>query len=142
MKQSGRISLVSLLSVVGIAMIVMVLAFSRESLDSIGARFMSALAKGDAKELAKLTYISGAEPAEIEKMWEESVNGLGKHYRFVWKVNGSTQASPTSGSVRLGVDRNPPNYEENFQLPMIQVDGKWLVDVRGISRQMYPLMPK
>jgi len=142
MKQAGRISFVTLAAAVAVVILTIVIIFSRDSLNSVGARFMTALALGDVKKLTKYSYVSGASESEIEKSWEESVNGLGRNYLFIWRISGSSLSGPDTGNVRLQVDRNPMSYEENFQLPMIKVKDEWKVDVRSISRAMFPLLPR
>lgn len=146
MNQSGRVSPVAILAVLAIALFVFVIAFSKESLSTVGARFMGALARHDVDTLTELSYMGEkVTQDEIRKKWDFAVNEAGKYYRFRWVVVGSSEASQKDGSVRLQVTRNSDNqggYEENFQLPMTKVGDKWKVYVPGISHEMFPGLPR
>ena len=37
---------------------------------------------------------------------------------------------------------HPGAYEELYELPMVKVGDDWKVDVRGISREFYPGLPR
>lgn len=144
MKGSGRVSLVGLLSVLALGLVVSVLFMSKESLGSVGSRFMSALSKGDVDSLTKMSYTDNKNQGDMRKQWETSVK-VGKYYNFFWRVLSSTQADANTGSVRVGVTKSPESgssYEENFALPMIKVGDEWKVDVKAISREMYPALPR
>jgi hypothetical protein len=115
-----------------------------ESYTTAANRFMSSLAKGDVDELTKVSYIPDLSSEEIHKKWEESVRES-EHYRFAWKSVADAQDSETKASVKLLVVRNAfgkSGYDENFGLSLVKVKGKWLVDVRSISRKMYPWLPR
>jgi hypothetical protein len=69
----------------------------------------------------------------------------GKDYSFRWSITGEMQTDDNDGTVRLQVERNfgsGASYPENFQLPMVKVNGQWKVEVNGISREMYPGLPQ
>jgi hypothetical protein len=145
MKGSGRVSLMGLLSVFAFGVIIAVFFFGKESLTSVGARFMNALAKGDVDTLTKMTYSGNRSPENIRKEWEFAVHNAGKYYNFRWNIVAASQADANNGSVRLQVVRNadnPSSYEENFALPLVKVGDEWKVDVKGISREMYPALPR
>jgi hypothetical protein len=135
----AAVSLVGLLAII-------VLAFaSGESAQSVGSQFMAALARGDAKALAQLSHVPGMSKEELEKEWEFTTSVAAKHYTFRYKILGQVEASRNDASVRMQVWRNYAaggSYEENFPLPMERVDGKWKVLVRGMSRKMYPGLPR
>ncbi|AIE86150.1 hypothetical protein [Fimbriimonas ginsengisoli] len=138
-------SLVGLLAVFALAIVIAVFFFGRESLTTVGARFMNALAHGDVDTLTKMSYVGNKPPEEMRKDWEFAVNTAGKYYNFSWKITSSAQADATNASIRLQVIRNltnPGSYEENYQLPLIKVGDEWKVDVRGINREMYPALPR
>lgn len=146
MNRHGRVSLVSILAIVAVALFAFVLLFSRESLSTIGARFMTALATHDVDTLTKMSYMGeGVAQDEIRKKWEFAVNDAGKYYRFRWRVLGATQASEKDAMIRLEIMRNsdnPATYEEKYQLPLIKVGDEWKVYVRGINREMFPGLPR
>ena len=143
--QSGRINIGLLIVIVCIAILSLVYVFSQESLNTVASRFMSALSTGDVNALTENSYVGTESKDEIHKQWDYAVNDVAKYYRFTWRITGSMQQSEDSGAVRLSVAKNadsPGAYEENFALPVIKVNGKWLVDVRNISRDMYPALPR
>jgi len=145
MNRSGRVSLVGLFGLIVVIVAVGILFFGRESLTTVGGRFMGALAKGDVDTLTKMTYLGNKSQEDIRKQWDFACNKAAKYYNFRWKIVAAGQADEKSGSVRMQVVRsadNPSSYEENFQLPLIKVGDEWKVDVKGISREMYPALPR
>lgn len=145
MKQSGRASLIMLATAAMVILLGMIFLFGKESLTSVGTRFMSALARGDVDTLTKMSLVGDETPEQMHKEWDFAVNTAGKHYRFFWRITSELQADERSGSVRMQITRNadtPGGYEEAFQLPLEKVNGEWKVDVRGISREMYPGLPR
>ena len=145
MRQSGRISLLALVVIVGLVLVGFILLFGQESLTSVGARFMTALAKGDVDTLTKMSSLGDEPEDQIRKQWVFACNTAGKHYAFLWRITSSMeQERDKIGSVQMQVTRNamsPGGYDEGFQLPLIKKDGQWKVDVGSISRQMYPALP-
>ena len=145
MRRSGRVSLVTVIALMAIAMVVVVLAFARVSVSTIGSQFMDALARSDVDTLTKMTYLGNETPEQIHKQWEYTTQVPGKNYNFNWRVVGDSQPSETSATVRVMVTRNlgnNGNYEENFALPLIKIGETWKVDVGGISHEMYPGLPR
>lgn len=128
-----------------VASIIAIIATAGESPTTAAAIFMSAMSKGDIKTLTERSYFNPhREPAEVEKDWKKTIN-LGKYYAFIWKVDSDARPTPDRATVKMTVmrDVNKGNsYEEQFSLDMIKVNGKWLVDVRSISRQLYPGLPR
>ena len=145
MRRSGRVSVIGIMAVIGIAMLLVVLFFSKQSLSNAGSQFMDALARGDVDKLTDLTVLGSESPDQIRKQWEFATHVAGRNYSFRWRVTNELQISPDSGSVQLSVERNfgtGGSYEQNYALPMVKVDNKWKVDVGNISREMYPGLPK
>jgi hypothetical protein len=143
--QSGRINIGLLIVVACFAILSLVFVFSQESLNTVASRFMSALSTGDVNALTESSYMGTESKEEVRKQWDYAVNDVAKYYRFTWRITGAMQQSEESGAVRLSVAKNadgPGAYEENFALPLIKVNGKWLIDVRNISRDMYPALPR
>lgn len=144
-KQSGRISVITILVLAGTLAIIAIFALSRESIQSVGSRFMSALSRHDVDTLTDLSYAGNQTKEEIRKKWDYAVNVAGQHYYFTWRATSSKEANADNGAVQLSVSRNanqPGSYEENFQLPMVKVNNDWKVDVTGISRDMFPGLPR
>lgn len=145
MKRNGRANLLLIFAIAGIVAILGLLLFSKGTPSQAASEFMLALAKGDVPKLTELTYMDGDTPEEISKKWEYTTKTAGPHYQFVWKMTGETIADPQTASVKLQMLRNSRSssaYEENFALPMLNKDGKWKVDVRAISRDLYPGLPR
>jgi hypothetical protein len=145
MKQSGRVNLLLLGAIVCIAVLGFVFLSGRESVTTVGSRFMSALAKGDVDTLTKMSYIDGESPDHIRKEWDFAVNEVAKHYRFTWRITSARETGKESAAVSMQVARNADSggaYEEKFELPLQKVDGDWKVDVTNISRDMYPGLPR
>lgn len=144
MKRSGRVSIILIITVVLVAAALGLFLLAGESPTGVGTKFLTALANGNTKTLAELSYMEGKTPSEVEEAWKETYEAS-KYWYFAYQVKGSTEQDDSSATVRLGWVKNASNpsaFEENFALPMIKVDGKWKVDVRAISREMYPNLPQ
>jgi hypothetical protein len=144
MKQSGRTHPLILVAALGVVVVLVLLMFSGESLTAVGAQFLSALAKGDAKTLTDLSYLDNKSKDEVQKEWEASVSAA-KHYRFQWKIVAANQADERTASIKIQVTRNsdsPGAYEENYGLPLVKVDGHWKVIYTNLGREMSPFLPR
>jgi hypothetical protein len=115
-----------------------------EGPSAVASRFMQALASGDAKTLTELSHM-GDEPAqETQKRWEKTLD-YSQHYLFAWRIVDDREQSDEAAVVKLKVVRNAKEeraYEEDYELPLTKVGGKWKVDVRQIPREMYPALPR
>jgi hypothetical protein len=141
-KCAGKIHWMTITAIVGAVLMVGILMSGGDDPAGRAATFMSALARGDAKTLAESTYVEGKSQEEILKEWEKSVEDA-KYYRFKFKIKGAQPTGETA-QVRMGVWRNfsAGAYDENFQLELVKRDGKWKVRGNGISREMYPFLPR
>ena len=70
MKQSGRISILMLASIFSVVLVTLILIFSRESLSTVGARFMDALERHDVNKLTALSMMNGKTEDQIRKEWD------------------------------------------------------------------------
>lgn len=133
------------LYLVGLAAVVVVLGLvfaGGQSPQTRAQQFMTALADGNAKRLAELSFSRGRTQADLEKMWAESVEEA-KYYRFKFKILSAQEPTPETAQVRMQVWRGlGAAYEDNFQLDMQKVDGEWKVRLEGLSRDMYPFLPR
>lgn len=129
--------------VIGLVVLGVILFSTGESPQFRAAMFMSALARGDAKTLADLSYVEGADKADVEAAWQESVERA-KYYQFVWQATSMVQQSPEQAAVRLNVVRNPgpSSYEEKYDVSLQKIDGEWLVVPSSLSRELYPYLPR
>lgn len=105
---------------------------------------MGSLAKGDYKKLAELSYFPDKDQKTVEEEWKYAVQVGGKHYLFAYEIFGQVEATEKTASVRMKMTRNisPSAYEENQSIPLVKSNGQWKVDVRAMSRQIYPFMPQ
>lgn len=145
MNRRGRINIVGLFGAIVVIFFGAVIFFSRESLTTVGNRFMTALQWGDVDTLTEMSDPGTSSKDEIRKEWDFAVHSAGRYYNFAYRVDSAVQNDDKSASVRLKVMRNvtnPGSYEENFQLPLVKVGNEWKVDIRGISREMYPGLPR
>ena len=145
MNQSGRASIITILAIVSVVLLVGLLSLSRESLTSVGSRFMVALKEGNVEQLTKMSYLGNGSEEEMRRDWELAVNTAGRYYKFEFRILGATQESSDTASVRTQVIRDsdrPGSFEENFQIPLVRVGDEWKVDVRSISSQLYPGLPR
>lgn len=143
MKQSGKASLLTIAGIVAAAIVITLFLVRIDSPGVVASRFMTALAKGDAAKLTELSFTDG-DRAKLRKDWDYSIS-VSRNYVFAWMIKGDQIADDNHASVRLEVVRDadrPESYPENFALPMVKVGGKWLVDVRNMSRQMFPALPR
>ena len=139
-------ALAALIALVGL------FTLSGDTPDKAAREFMSGLAKADAKALASRSFLneggktkdSKASEEEMAKAWQACFEGS-KYFRFVYTVGDPSIQQDGSASVKLMINRNPfgmGGYDEHFELPMFKEDGKWKVHVQGISREMYPFLPR
>lgn len=145
MRQSGKVSLVGLLAAVSVVVVVVLLLFSRETPTVAGTRFMVALESHDVDTLTKMSMMKGLSTEEIRKKWDFTVNKAERYYRFAWHIDGATQSSEKTASVRVKMVRDadhPAAYEESQELPMVLDNGEWKVDVRAISREFFNCLPQ
>lgn len=133
-----------LAGIVGAVMILFIAFSGGESASSVSARFMGALAKGDYKTLAKLSYIPDRSQQELEEKWKFTTE-VGKHYLFLYRLGATLEQGPRTATTNLSVTRNAMtggSFEENFPIPLTRQEGKWKVEVRGLSRKLYPSLPR
>ncbi len=127
-------------------MLLALVLLAKPSPTNVANEFLVALAKGDAAKLTEMTYLgSDTDRDSIRKKWDYTTQVVGPHYRFVWKTVSESISDDSSASVRIQLVRNmgsPSAYEEKFEIPLIMQNGRWLVDVRAINRDVYPGLPR
>lgn len=145
MRQSGRINVVALIGgfIALVFAAALSISFLKESPGTVTGKFLTALAKGDVDTLTNLTYGGTMSKEEVKKEWEFSLS-VSKYYRFRWSVVAESTADDKSASVRTQIARNlgPNSYDENFGIPLVQDKGGWKVDVKGMSRSIFPSLPR
>ncbi len=144
-QQSGRISIVMLASILSVIVVIGIVLFSKESVASVGGRFMDALQRHDVDQLTKLSMMSNLNEEQIHKEWDHCVNVAGKYYIFAYHIEGANQATPTSGSVKVRMIKDadrPGSYDELIEIPVVKEKDDWKVDVRGLSHELFPGLPR
>lgn len=145
MNRRGRISLLGIFGILCVALFIALFAFGKESLTSVGSRFMSALGKGDVDTLTSMTYLGNSTPEEVRKQWDFAVNHAGKYYNFHYRITSAAASDDKTAAVNMQLMKNsdqPGSYEEAFEIPLVKVGDEWKVDVRGMSTEIYPGLPE
>lgn len=138
----GRISVLTLLVIAGLIGLAAILAFSTtaDTAESATLRFMDALARGDAKALAQVTFIEDETEAEIEKKWAESCD-YNKYYRFKWTPKSTNTLTEKTAVATISLFALGQN-EADYRLPLVKKDNKWKVDIAVVDRNFFPSLPK
>lgn len=145
MKSAGRANwiMVTLLGIV-VAMVVLIF-LGGQSPTAAAKEFMIALSSRDIDKLAEMSYFDPPRPIEdIKAAWKRTTD-YGKYYKFAWivKHSKSPQTDRASVTMDLTKDSNKPTaYSEAFPIELVKVAGKWKVDVKSLSRPMYPALPR
>lgn len=145
MKRAGRVHWLILTSLISAVAVIGILFSGKESPEQACHRWLLALAKHDIPTLVENTYMEGASKEEMTAAWTRTLNVSGPYYRFTWQMKKSSQPEPTRASVDVNWYKHadsPSTYAENYGIPMEKVDGKWKVDVRSITRDMFPGLPR
>ncbi|MCW5937011.1 MAG: hypothetical protein KIT11_06885 [Fimbriimonadaceae bacterium] len=145
MLRTGRTNWIVVALTALIVVIVGLLFFVGESPTTTTNRFFIALAKGDSAELAEVTVFSPPKSKEEAKAAWDKTFEYSRHYRFVWKITGHTNPAPDRATVRFKFVKNALRgsaYEENYDIDLLKVDGKWKVAVDSVDREIFPALPR
>ena len=131
--------------VICILLLIPLFIITNKGPETTAADFMSALGKGDVDKLAELSLIGNDDLAKRKQDWQQSI-AFGKHYYFTWQITDIVQNTPDTAAVRLMLRRNLQlamgTDEMPYELPMKKVNGKWLIDVGSMDRDIYPALPR
>lgn len=144
MKQRGRTSLVTIAGLASLTLVAWVLLMAKGRASTATSQFMDALLSEDAQKLADLSYMPGEPREKIKAEWEKTIRA-NRYYQFGWRLTNERELSDTRAVVVLMVTRNAASPEANpekAEIPMIKVDGRWLVPVRELPRNLYPALPR
>ena len=141
MKRAGKVHFLVVAGIVGIIVVVALLFSGQQSPMTAADEFMRALAKGDIDKLVAMSYTSQPKD-KLREDWDFAVNKAGKYYQFMYKLKYMKQNDPNNAVVAMDLEKRSVGYAENFQLSMIKDGGEWKVDVRSISRNMVPALPR
>ncbi len=106
---------------------------------------MDALDAGDVDTLTQMSYLDKDTEAQMREKWEFAVNTAGKYYKFRYEITAARQISEDTAQVTMQLIKdaiNPSAYPEKSELPLVKVGDKWKVDVKGMSRDIYPALPR
>lgn len=145
MHRHGRANWLVLAGIIGAVVVVLVFTLSGESPNSGAGQFMSALADHDVEKLVKHGHMDGETPESERAKWKYTLERVARYYRFQWEIANAQVIDENNATVTLTVVRNstdPGAYDQKFGLPLVHIDGKWLVDVRGIPRDLFPGLPR
>jgi len=130
-----------IVGLVGVVVVIALLFMGGSSATPAASRFMAALGSGDVDTLTEVSYIPDMTKDEIRKEWEKTAS-LTKHVQFRYKFLGEDVVSEDQSTIRMDIMKPTTGYDEKFSLPMRKIDGEWKVEVRGLSRQLYPFLPR
>ncbi len=106
--------------------------------------FMNALGRADVDGVMR-TSTYGDEPREeLRKKWELCFHRA-EYYRFTWRIAGVFTPTPEDAVIAVDVYRNvgfKGASQQRVQVPVTQVDGKWLVDAESLDRNLFPALPR
>jgi len=94
--------------------------------------------------LCELSYFPG-DKEKLRKQWEFAVNDAGKYYVYTWQFTGTTISDSDTAAVAMAFMANADQSgspESKIQLPMVKENGVWKVDVKAITTEMYPALPR
>lgn len=130
--------------VLGLVVLVFVLSAAQGSPSAVSVKFMEALATGNVDKLTELSYVE-VPKEELRKKWEYALKVAGPTYRFIWTVEPAVQASDTTAAAKLNLTHKTYSaipMDDKYEIPMVKHDGKWLVDVAGLNREIFPALPR
>lgn len=144
MKRAGKAHWLMIAGLASVLVLLGLVIFGRDSAGETAAEFMTALGSGNAEKLTDLTFLGTGTKEEMRAKWEFATKRAAPYYRFTWRITNVAESGPNDANVTLQVMRNASasSYEEKFQLPLVKVKDEWKVDVRSVSSQMYPGLPR
>ena len=140
-----RLNLMWIGAAIAVALLAIFFFAGHNTPSATAEEFLEDLAHGDSAKLVDVTYVKSGDKAALQKAYEFATQEAGKNYSFLWRIKDEREADANTASVQISVVRNPKrigSYEENFEIPLIRQNGKWLVDVASISSLLYPALPK
>lgn len=145
MKRSGRVNLVAIVAVVIVLIVLPLMCVSSAGPERVAYDFMNALGSGNIDELVRTSSIGNADDARKRELWTKTME-RSRNYAYTWRIIGVQKDTPTTAAVRIMMRQNIQirmgTDEVPFQLPLIQENGKWKVDVHALNRKMFPALPR
>lgn len=146
MKRAGKVSPLVILGVIGFVGILAVVLFTRSG-SSPAQRvneFFTALGKADMEGVLRSSTFGGLPDDEVRPKWQQCFDRT-KYYRFALQIKETSYSNPEEATVAVDMFQNAANPNlgsKRFQIPVVKIDGEWKVDVRSMTRQAYPALPR
>lgn len=145
-RNSGRvrINIIVAVGLVGLIAIVLLFFLSERSPEAAAQEFMIALAEKDVDTLTEMSYMENP-AAPLREQWDNAVNNRAKNYVFMWSWAGFRRDSADRAVGRIDIiefQGPDPKERETVELPLILVGGKWKVDLRSLTRNFFPALPR
>jgi hypothetical protein len=125
-----------------LAVVFLWLSASASPVDAAYA-FLHALDRRDAKALGKLTLVQKASPP-AQKQWQDLLAHKLKAFRFTAKTPPEeVDRRGNEAVVKVTIISSPTGYrrEDDIQVFLVLVDGKWLVDTGRMARTIFTDLP-
>ncbi|MCH7945513.1 MAG: hypothetical protein IIC73_05790 [Armatimonadetes bacterium] len=145
MQRSGRVSPVLIVAVAFVVGLIVMALTVGESPTSVVARFMAALAEGDAETLTDLSYLEDVSREEMLAKWEYTTGVVAPYFSFDYEIKGVSRPSDDQAIVWMMYTVNAGmrgSFDERFELELHSTDDGWKINVFAMSRQMFPGLPR
>jgi hypothetical protein len=124
---------------------VIVFVGNRNSAESAANSFMQALADKDVDTLVRLSYFDSP-PSDLREQWDHCLNHAARNYVFVWNFVDIRYPLPKKAVVSVVfIEYTTPMGQENpepVELPLIDTDHGWKVNMDEIPRKFFPYLPR
>lgn len=146
MKRAGRVSPLVILGVLGLLGILGVIIFTRSG-TSPAQRvndFFGALGSADLETIINVSTFGDRPADEMRPKWQQCLDRT-TYYKFAIQIKDTTYTSDEEATVAVEIYKNimnPGVTSTRIQVPVVKVNGEWLVDARSLSRDAYPALPR
>lgn len=138
-----RVNPIIVIGVIGLIAIPIIMLMIGQSPEAAARDFMNALTKHDVQRLTQMSYLPDADPP-LEQQWKLAFERA-PNYVFGWQMEGSDKLGPDQAVVKiLVIELRGPQLHENptVNMPMVRRDGEWKVDLRSLTREFFPALPR
>ncbi len=142
-RSNGRINVIIAIGLAGLIAIAALFFFAKASPESAAVEFLDALAKKDVNKLVELSFVESSRD-NLKQQWEDCVNKYAKHFNFVWDIKGSQKTASDRATIRVEYYKfqgAAAGLEGPFEVPMVEKNGKWMVDLSSLSKDFFPALP-
>ena len=145
MKQAGRIHWLVIVACAALVAILALAFLAGPSAGSTAGDFLRALQAGNVDRLTELSNVPKGEEAKLRKQWEFCIHAATPYYNFLWRSSFTKKITDEAEVVHIKLFKNadkPGSYDEDFEIPMVKVDGRWKVDIYRLTSKLYPALPR